>query len=249
MLWIDAQRLTEKQQAYLETSIKVDRPNIHLRDLRKIPAYNEEPLYNQTETNPHWRSKDRKSLIWRQVDAAKVLVSLQGDFDQTFFADFDHAQLDLTGSEVQGIIKKHGLVVSGAGTPGGAWSVENILWGFSRNSRNFFEEYYATVLESAYRGDNGWRDMVNKVKDFAGRKKLTEQELLIVLGERYGPALQPGSPLYRGKGDKEDPLFVSADNLASVFKRVANGNNDKKISHAIVPKAAVFGTMKIGFSA
>ncbi len=75
-LWIDKKRQTEKQTAYLRHQLKNDTGNIHIKDLRTIPGYNDEALYNQPETNENWRGTYR-SNIWLQVDAAKILISLQ----------------------------------------------------------------------------------------------------------------------------------------------------------------------------
>ena len=80
---------------YLREALEQGRPNVQLKDLRSIPEYDKEPLYNEAETDPHWRDGGQASLIWRQVDAAKILVSLQGNYDQTFFADLDHAHLGI----------------------------------------------------------------------------------------------------------------------------------------------------------
>lgn len=75
-LWVDSKRLTKRQMAYLKQEIEIDLPNVHVKDLRDIPAYANEALYNQAETASYWRDEDKKSMIWRQVDAAKILVSL-----------------------------------------------------------------------------------------------------------------------------------------------------------------------------
>ncbi len=77
-LWVDSQRLTPKQMAYLKVSLEQDLKNVHLKDLRGILAYDSERLYNEAEKDSGWRDDcDQASLIWRQVDAAKILISLQ----------------------------------------------------------------------------------------------------------------------------------------------------------------------------
>src|SRR5262249_40393716 len=132
MLWVDSKRLTERQLSYLKNAIEEGHPNAHLKDLRDIPAYSQQPLYNQAETESTWRAEGQTALIWRQVDAAKVLVSLQGNFDQTFFCDLDHAHLKINSSPVQRALKKHGLFVGSTGDSQYV-SIENQLWGFKRD--------------------------------------------------------------------------------------------------------------------
>ena len=111
--WVDSKRLTEKQMKYLQCIVEADVQNVHVRDLREIPAYESEKLYNESETNEHCRAS-YKSKIWLQVDTAKILISLQGDFDQSFFADLDHAHLDIGSQEVQAMLDKHGLMIGSA---------------------------------------------------------------------------------------------------------------------------------------
>jgi hypothetical protein len=221
VLWIDSRRMTARQRDFLEKSLEQDRPNIHLKDLRSIPAYDREPLYNQSENNPGWRSTGKSALIWRQVDAAKVLVSLQGDFDQSFFADLDHAHLDVGSPTVQRMLEKRGLVI-GSGLSSGA-HFENQLWGFTRGRRGFFEGYYADALKSAYRGENGYNALLNRVDELLLRKEcLSPSEICVVNYPDGSMAEQPGHYWQDGRGSKAEPLLIDNLALSRAFNEKSN---------------------------
>jgi len=222
-LWADSRRLTEKQFAYIKASIEDERPNVRLKDLRTIVAYDKEALYNKAETNPVWRWKSKHTLIWRQVDAAKILISLQGRFDQTFYADLDYAQLDIGSQEVQDKLKNKGMFI-GDGR-------ENQLWGFNRSRRGFFKEYYAAALKVAYAGENGWGPLVNKID--ALERNGIDGFYLCFLSSDGSQAEQPGSVWRDGRNDKFNPLFISAERLASVFN-----TENAKIKNTIPSVAA-----------
>ncbi len=214
--WVDSKRLTEKQMAYLTLSLEEGLPNVHLKDLRSIPAYDKEPLYNEAEKNHNWRDDWAKtSLIWRQVDAAKVLISLQGGFDQTFFADLDHAHLDIESQEVQDKLRKPGLFI-GSG-------FENQLWGFTRSRHGFFEEYYKTALDVAYDGDNAWWALTQKVRAFASAENISGEQINIYLPNDGTCAEQPGSKWRFGFKKKANPSLISRRTLAKLFNESGNG--------------------------
>ncbi len=218
-LWVDSRRLTERQMTYLKQTLEDGMSNVRLRDLRDIPAYDHEPLYNKGETNPHWRDGGQQALIWRQVDAAKVLVSLQGNFDQTFFADLDHAHLDIDSKQVQSMLKKHGLMI-GSYASSKKVHIENQLWGFDRSRHKFFEQYYKTSLKCAYKGKNAWFALVIKMhKDVLrppgfvlSRKRMPLKAVCLPISGDGSQAEQPGSKFSSGYGVKNQTpiLFMSA---------------------------------------
>lgn len=157
-LWVDAKRMTQAQQDFLRDACASS--GIALHDLRDIKAYDTERLYNKPEKSRFWRD-DKQSLIWRQVDAAKVLVCLQSNHDQIFFADMDLANTKTDDPKIQKMIKDHGIVVNqGPDYP----LIENQLWGFDRARRlGFFEELYKNTLRESYQGENGWMSLVDLV--------------------------------------------------------------------------------------
>lgn len=219
MLWVDSKRLTEKQLDYIKASIEQDHPNLHLRDLRSIPAYDQEPLYNESETNSFWRAENN-SLIWRQVDAAKILVSLQGNFDQSFFVDFDHAHLDIDSQRVQSMIKNHGMMIGSGSTM--ELVIENQLWGFDNTRRSFFQDCYDATLKAAYRGLNGWRTLLGEVEDL---EDVYRDDICLPINSKGPGASQPGHQWSENDFD-DGPSLISAGQLAAVFKK-ANGDAAK----------------------
>ncbi len=220
VLWVDSKRLTERQMEYLRESVEEGMPNVHLKDLRDIPAYEHEPLYNEAETNPCWRGGWQTSMIWRQVDAAKVLVSLQGDFDQAFFADLDHAHLDIESTEVQNMIGKHGLMI-GSGSAHSAAGIENQLWGFDHRRRDFFEQYYATSLERAYKKDNAFLALCNKVdRELLNLEGIPIEEICFPMGDDGTRAEQPGHEWRGGWFEEYDaPSSIPVSKLAGDFRK------------------------------
>lgn len=216
-LWVDSRRLTEKQMIFLQEKLEEDLPNVKLKDLRSIPAYDGEPLYNEAETNRNWRNSGQTSTIWRQVDAAKILISLQGDYDQSFFADLDHAHLAINSEKVQGMLEKRGLMIGSSGE--GGYSVENQLWGLTRARRPFFESYYVTALKSAYRGDNAWDDLVEKVrKELYKNEAIPYEEIVLPISGDGTGAEHTGHEFRDGFG-KSKPAVVDKGELSRVFNR------------------------------
>ncbi len=233
-LWVDSKRLTKKQMDYLKTSLEEGMMNVHLKDLRSIPAYAKEKLYNKAETNPNWRDGGQRALIWRQVDAAKILVSLQGNFDQTFFADLDHAHLDIDSKEVQGMIKKHGLMIGSSS--GWSASVENQLWGFDRSRRKFFKNYYRSALAGAYLGLNAWMNLVVRVrlqlqakkKPLLGGEGIPLEEICLLISGDGSQAEQPGHQWKNGWSQQAAPSSIPVDKIAGSFNE-----HSEKSSNAV----------------
>ena len=192
VLWVDSKRLTERQMDHLRNAVE-NGDNIHVKDLRGIPAYNQTPLYNEPETNPNWRDADQRSVIWRQVDAAKALICLQGNYDQTFVADLDHAHLDLNEPQVQEALGKHGLFIgSREKTTVDIGQIENQLWGFERSKRPFFELACAMALKSCTHDTNAWYDFVMLVKsELLDKEKIPMQEFCLALDSDGSQAEHP----------------------------------------------------------
>lgn len=217
ILWVDSRRLTERQYAFLQDALEDDRPNVHLKDLRSIPAYDKEELYNQAETDPNWRNGGQRAVIWRQVDAAKILVSLQGNFDQSFFADLDHAHLDVASEKVQTMLEKQNIMIGASSDT--SLNVENQLWGFSRGGRRFFEDYYPAALRCAYRGHNAWQELKNRVKDLCRKKGIGPIEIILPIKDDGTRAEQPGHVWRSGYGSDLNgkPVTVEKGQLSRTF--------------------------------
>ncbi len=138
-LWIDSRRMTDAQTGWLEKMIgNCQSSNMTLHDFRSVPEYNNHSFYNQPDNSPNWRL-DKNSLIWRQVDAARILACLRSGQDQVFYSDADVTNLVVDSDEVQSKLKKHGIILAGAvdEKSGYPW-YENQLFGFDGRKRGFF---------------------------------------------------------------------------------------------------------------
>lgn len=183
-LWVDSRRMSESQMQWLKNMIReTPSGNVFLQDLRSIPEYNNHHLYNQGETTREWRF-DKHSLVWRQVDAARILVCLQGDYDQEVYSDADVTNLEVNSEEVQSRLVKHGIILGGGiGDSGYAW-YENQLMGIDKRGRNFFRALYDRTMREVMRGENGYGayiDLINS--ELKGKMGIDTRE--IVFQSRY----------------------------------------------------------------
>lgn len=161
-LWVDSVRMNTRQRGWLADTLEASTGNnLSIRDLRDIPHYRTEPLY-QDEDKSNWRNDCMKvSPIWRQVDAAKVLIGLQGDYVQSFYSDLDVSDLVIESEEVQRKLSEKGLLLRGLKHEGKInW--ENQLFGFNERGREFFERLYKKTLEYGYKGLNGYHALLDQ---------------------------------------------------------------------------------------
>jgi hypothetical protein len=157
-LWTDSKRLTQVQLSWLQDfASSSTAQNLSIQDLRTVPQYRECPLYNKEDTSPNWRL-DKHSLIWRQVDAARILACLQGKYKQSFYSDADITNLTVASDEVQSRLSKHGMVVSSPG----AREFENQLFGFNERCRGIFNLLYIQTLRDVSQHErNGYQTLVD----------------------------------------------------------------------------------------
>jgi hypothetical protein len=234
VLWVDSKRLTERQLTFLQHSIEDQLPNVHLKDLRSIPAYDQEPLYNQAETDPCWRNYGKNTLIWRQVDAAKVLVSLQGNYDEVFFADLDHAHLSITSPPVQQMLETHGLMVGSISDS--ELTVENQLWGFRRSRQKFFEQYYDRALRAANAGLNGWAELVTKVNgELVATQGIPIEEICLLINDDGSQAEHTGHEWRTGTGEEARPALVASGELVRIFNAKSKAPDANDRACAVAP--------------
>lgn len=161
-LWVDSKRLTKAQMSWLqEIATSCPSGNMSIQDLRTIPAYNQHPLFNQPDTSPNWRS-DKHSLIWRQVDTARILACLQGNYDQSFYSDADITNLNVNSEEVQQQLARHGVILSCVTAGGGGIGFENGLFGFNKSRRGIFDLLYIETLRNVVnRTQNGYQTLID----------------------------------------------------------------------------------------
>lgn len=166
LLWVDSIRLTEEQaQWFKETITKSGISNVKIKDLREIPEYAADAFYKKSEENKEWRI-DKHSLIWRQVDAAKVLISLQGDYDQYFYSDTDVTNLKIDSEEIQTKIRESGIVLGGGKFSSGFPWYENQLFGFSKDRINRFRLLYQkTISDVKLETRNGYQTFVDFINN------------------------------------------------------------------------------------
>ncbi len=167
-LWVDSKRMSDSQMEWLRRIGRENSTsNLQLLDLRTIPEYDENYLFQQEDMSPNWRD-NKHSAIWRQVDAAKLFVCLQGDYDQVFYSDTDTI-IPVDSNEVQRRLVRHGLVVGGGlSDEGRAW-FENQAFGFNRDRLNFFRILYYKTMEGMMRGpDNGYATFIDSMRKLMG---------------------------------------------------------------------------------
>ena len=108
-IWIDSKRMTGAQERWLENIVKrYPGNNLRLFDLRSIPEYEANPFFDQPD-DPH-DADYKHSMIWRQVDTARILVCLQGNHDQVFYSDIDISNLNINSDEIQDKLRKHKVI-------------------------------------------------------------------------------------------------------------------------------------------
>lgn len=164
-------------------------------------------MFNNGEYSSNWRDSQKNSLIWRQVDVAKVLISLQGDFDQVFFADIDFASLIVNSSDVQTMLKKHGILFRGFLHEDKA-NFENQLWGFTKERRGFFERLYVNTLQSAHDGLNGYHAFIDQIKGDLENEEGIDTKDICFVGEHDGSsAYHPGHTWSHGNSLQESYVY------------------------------------------
>lgn len=237
-LWVDSTLLTEKQLSYLSDSIKHSTAaNVSLQDLRSIPDFQKESLFNQAHRESNWRDTEKNAVIWRQVDAAKILISLQGNFDQVFYADLDYANIPVDSKPIQNLLKNHGVLFRGFVQndkvgPSDKVGFENQLWGFEQRRKPFFESLYRRTLKSAHNNQIGYRDFVAHIQtELVEQEGINPKEIYYVGNHDGSNAWHPGHPWSHGN---ELPSHHSH------FKRKENALIDFKLVSHYIRKGADF---------
>lgn len=179
-LWVDSRRMTDAEMGWLEGIVgECASENMTLHDFCKIPEYRDHPLYNQSDysSEPHFH---KDSLIWRQVDAARILACLCSSHDQVFYSDTDVANLVISSDEVQNRLKKQGVILAGGINERGRSWYENQLFGFDRRKRTFFSRLYERTLSDALiRRENGYRSYVEFIRtELEGREEMDAQDIV-----------------------------------------------------------------------
>jgi hypothetical protein len=194
-LWIDSKRLTQEQRDWLENMVsQSELKNLVIHDLRTISEYCSTPLFNKSDDSPYWRA-DKKSLIWRVVDTARILASLQGDYDQSFYSDADITNLRVNSDEVQQALSNHGCIVSG-------WAdeksrgMENQLFGFNKVNKDLFRSLYEQTLHDVeYTFENGYPTFISFIRhEILEKRGVDMKEIVFRIGHDGTCAMHPGKP-------------------------------------------------------
>lgn len=196
ILWVDSKRLTPVQFDWLtETVEQYPSDNLALLDLRSIGEYNKDRFYNNPQLAPGW-GMDKHSMIWRQVDSAKLLICLQGDYDQVFYSDGDMTNLSVDSEEVQTPLAKHGLLFRGGTLPSnGHVFFENQLFAFSRRRKAIFEQLYRqTIDKSKSFGMNGYGSYIEFIRRISRTEGFDVREVLFNAEHNGTLAVHPRGP-------------------------------------------------------
>lgn len=195
-LWVDSKRLTPAQFDWLTETVKqYSSDNLALLDLRSIGEYNHDLFYNNPQLATGW-GWDKHSMIWRQVDSAKLLICLQGDYEQVFYSDGDMTNLLVDSEEVQTPLAKHGLLFRGGTIPSdGHIFFENQLFGFSRQRKAMFEQLYRqTIDESKRSGMNGYGPYIDFIRRISRSEGFDVREVLFNAEHDGTSAFHPRGP-------------------------------------------------------
>jgi Fe-S cluster assembly scaffold protein SufB len=171
LLWTDSRRLSTQQQKLL-CAWKKPR-NIQLHDLQKLTAYARSTFYNTEDKNKNWR-KYKDSLIWQQVDSARILVAINCPHEQVFYADTDINNFTTHTPEVQNKLAKKGILFNGHATSRNSEPlIENQLFGFDNRGRHWFEQLYrATIKDVKENQRNGHTIYAEQAdKDFSAEEQ------------------------------------------------------------------------------
>jgi len=193
-LWIDSKRMTDTQIGWLERMIgNCQSDNMALHDFRHVPEYDNHPLYNQPDDSPNWRF-DKHSLIWGQVDAARILACLHSDHDQVFYSDADVTNLVLDSDEIQSRMGKHGIILAGAvdEKSGYPW-YENQLFGFDGRKRGFLRQLYdRTLRDVTTKGENGYGSYIDLINsELKAREGIDTRDIVFQARHDGTVALHP----------------------------------------------------------
>ncbi len=118
----------------------------------------------------------------------------------------DFAHMDINAQEVQDKLGKPGPgMFIGSGE-------ENQLWGFNRDRRGFFEDYYADALRVAYAGDNAWYLLLQKVEEeFEDKGGLDCDDYCLYIDNDGSQAEQPATS-----------STIPGERLAEIFSERGN---------------------------
>ncbi len=220
-LWVDSERLNRAQMEWLrEMAGKACTRNMQILDLESISEYRSDQWFHQPDLSQNWRH-NKHSLIWRQVDTARILAGVQGDYEQSFYSDADVTNLIIDSQNVQEQLQKHGVIVSGWPTQDGA-GYENQLFGFTRERKSLFFRLYEQTLEYVKsHGRNGYDPFIIFINSkFKDEEKIDTRE--IVFSPEYDDtrASHPGLDIHcplpkneRGAVDVYQSTIFDLDSL------------------------------------
>lgn len=154
-LWIDSKRMTDNQLKWLKSRIaESGMSNLSVGDLRKENEYVSRDIFNHSEIAKNWRN-NKHSLIWRQVDVAKLLICFFGDYDRVYYSDMD-TFIDLNSSKVLESMARDGFVVGGVFHEDRKPGIENQAFGFCREKIHDFEVLFNKTVMRAIDRENGY---------------------------------------------------------------------------------------------
>lgn len=182
--WVDFKRLSNEQQTWLQKKItEIGIANLQLLDLRSIDLYKNDYVFNTEGTdNRGIANLEGVAHIYGAVDAAKILVCMEGNYKQQFFSDLDIKGLDVNSEILQNKLGRVGLLIGGKNV-----RYENQILAFDSSHQELALNLFEKTRELADNGETGWDAivrLVDKMKregldldDFTVREEDFDQEV------------------------------------------------------------------------
>jgi hypothetical protein len=153
--------------------------NLQLLDLRSIDLYRDDYIFNTEGTDDRWTAgQPGKTHIFGVVDAAKILVCTEGDYEQQIFSDLDIRGLDVNSEEIQEKLDLVGMII------GGAVRFENQILGFNSSRRRLALDLFELTRELAEDGQTGW-EAIHRLADKLKREGFDLTDFSILEGDLY----------------------------------------------------------------
>jgi hypothetical protein len=164
--WVDMERLSEEQRSWLQAKIdEIGMSKLEVLDLRSIELYKNDHIFRVEGTDNRRIAQEQDiEHIYGAVDAAKLLVCTQGDYDQQYVVDLNINWLDVNSEIVQEKLMHVGVLIGG-----GNVKYENQILAFNRSRIGLAYDLFDETRRLADEGQTGW-DAIGRLVDGLKRK-------------------------------------------------------------------------------